>query len=162
MIDRENIPHTSELQQEYQNACTCELCASIQQKLKLLSAEVAAVRLELDSGNGLTTQDILSKVASWQATLSTNIQVLQEHNDPDCACTAEQTPEPKKLTKREMELLILLARGMIVKEIAALLVVSEKTVRNHLSNIYHKLGVYDRLQVVMYALRQGIISLDDA
>lgn len=63
------------------------------------------------------------------------------------------------LTTRERELVILIARGMVVKEIARLLHVSEKTVRNHLSNIYHKLAVYDRSQVVIYALKKGLIDL---
>ncbi len=63
------------------------------------------------------------------------------------------------LTTREREMVILIARGMVVKEIARLLNVSEKTVRNHLSNIYRKLAVYDRSQVVIYALKKGLIDL---
>jgi DNA-binding NarL/FixJ family response regulator len=63
------------------------------------------------------------------------------------------------LTTREREMVILIARGMVVKEIARLLNVSEKTVRNHLSNIYRKLAIYDRSQVVIYALKQGLIDL---
>ncbi|HEY7415929.1 MAG TPA: response regulator transcription factor [Ktedonobacteraceae bacterium] len=64
----------------------------------------------------------------------------------------------RMLTPREMELLTLMVRGMLVKEIARTLLVSEKTVRNHLSNIYRKCGVYDRVQVVLYALKTGLVD----
>jgi DNA-binding NarL/FixJ family response regulator len=63
------------------------------------------------------------------------------------------------LTARERELVILIARGKVVKEIAPILNVTEKTVRNHLSNVYHKLAVYDRSQVVIYALKKGLVDL---
>lgn len=65
------------------------------------------------------------------------------------------------LTAREMETLVLVAKGMIAKEIARMLEISEKTVRNHISNIYRKLGVYDRSQVVIYAMKKGLINIQD-
>ena len=65
------------------------------------------------------------------------------------------------LTTREMETLLLVARGMIAKEIARALSISEKTVRNHISNIYRKLGIYDRSQVVIYAMKKGLISIQE-
>jgi len=64
------------------------------------------------------------------------------------------------LTPRERETLILVARGMVVKEIAYSLQVSEKTVRNHISSIYRKLAVYDRSQLVIYALKKGLVNID--
>ncbi len=66
------------------------------------------------------------------------------------------------LTAREMETLLLVARGMIAKEIARALSISEKTVRNHISSIYRKLGVYDRSQVVIYAMKKGLITIQEA
>lgn len=63
------------------------------------------------------------------------------------------------LTARERELLILIARGFVVKEIARLLQLSEKTVRNHISSMYHKLAIYDRSQLVIYALKKGLVDL---
>ncbi|GAC1498133.1 MAG: hypothetical protein NVS2B12_03500 [Ktedonobacteraceae bacterium] len=64
------------------------------------------------------------------------------------------------LTARERETLILVARGMVVKEIARSLKVSEKTVRNHISSIYRKLSLYDRSQLVIYALKKGLLDID--
>ena len=63
------------------------------------------------------------------------------------------------LTGREMEMLRLIAKGMLAKEIARALAVSEKTVRNHISSIYRKLDIYDRSQVVIYAMKNGLVDL---
>lgn len=63
------------------------------------------------------------------------------------------------LTNREIEILKLLANGMVNKQIAFRLKISEKTVRNHVSNMYEKLGIYDRSQAVLYAVKKGIVDL---
>ncbi len=65
-----------------------------------------------------------------------------------------------ELTPRERETIILVARGMVVKQIALALRISEKTVRNHMRSIYHKLAVYDRSQLVIYALKKGLVDID--
>jgi glucose-6-phosphate-specific signal transduction histidine kinase/DNA-binding CsgD family transcriptional regulator len=65
------------------------------------------------------------------------------------------------LTARELEVLVLIARGMLAKEISRTLAVSEKTVRNHISSIYHKLNIFDRSQLVIYAMRNGLIDIYD-
>ncbi len=65
------------------------------------------------------------------------------------------------LTEREMQMLLLIARGMLAKEIARTLAISEKTVRNHISTIYRKLNIYDRSQLVIYAMRKGLIDIHD-
>ncbi|HYZ02077.1 MAG TPA: response regulator transcription factor [Candidatus Binatia bacterium] len=62
------------------------------------------------------------------------------------------------LTPREIEILKLLAAGMANKQIAYNLKISEKTVRNHVSNTYEKLGIYDRSQAVLYAVRKGLVE----
>lgn len=54
-----------------------------------------------------------------------------------------------------------LARGNGNKQIVRDLAISEKTVRNHVSNIYKKLHVYDRTQAVIYAIRESSVDVDD-
>ena len=66
------------------------------------------------------------------------------------------------LTAREMEMLVLIAKGMLAKEIARTLAISEKTVRNHISTIYRKLDIYDRSQLVIYAMRKGLVEINDS
>lgn len=63
------------------------------------------------------------------------------------------------LTRRELEVLKLLAVGMYNKEIAEKLNISERTVKNHVSNIFKKLEVTDRTQAAVFAIRNNLIQL---
>lgn len=63
------------------------------------------------------------------------------------------------LTKRELEVLIEVANGMFNKEIATSLNISERTVKNHISNIFKKIDVADRTQAAVFAIRNDIIKL---
>lgn len=63
------------------------------------------------------------------------------------------------LTKREMEILTQVAGGMFNKEIAINLNISERTVKNHISNIFKKIDVSDRTQAAVFAIRNNIVNL---
>lgn len=87
---------------------------------------------------------------------------------PDVAARLMQefsTPRPSEtridqLTEREMDVLRLIARGKSNREIADKLVISEKTVKTHVSNILSKLHLVDRTQAAIYALRQRLVPMD--
>lgn len=66
-----------------------------------------------------------------------------------------------ELTAREREVLRQLARGRTNREIAAALFISEETVKTHIGNILSKLHLAHRTQAVIYALKRGLISLDE-
>ncbi len=66
----------------------------------------------------------------------------------------------EQLTDREMDVLRLIAKGKSNKEIADALIISEKTVKTHVSNILSKLHLADRTQAAIYALRQRIVPMD--
>lgn len=68
----------------------------------------------------------------------------------------KEKTEDNNLTSREVEVLGLIAEGMINKEIAKQLYISEKTVKNHVSNIFKKLDVSDRTQAAIYAFKHNI------
>ena len=63
------------------------------------------------------------------------------------------------LTSRELEVLIQVAKGMFNKEIAMNLNISERTVKNHVSNIFKKIDVSDRTQAAVFAIKNNIITL---
>ena len=91
-------------------------------------------------------------------------KLLQELSSPP---QPPPTPEPVSgppvdpLTEREVQVLQLLARGLSNREIADQLVIVEGTVRAHVSNILSKLHLVSRTQATLYALREGLASLDD-
>lgn len=63
------------------------------------------------------------------------------------------------LTKRELEVLKLIANGLFNKEIAAILGISERTVKNHVSNIFRKISVSDRTQAAVFAIRNNAVDI---
>ncbi len=69
-------------------------------------------------------------------------------------------PTPEPLTTREVEVLRLLAEGMSNEDIAARLGISEVTVRTHISHLLAKLHMANRVRAALYALREGISSID--
>lgn len=74
----------------------------------------------------------------------------------------EKEKEEKRindLTKREIEVLKLITEGMLNKEIAHKLNISEKTVKNHVSNIFKKIDVSDRTQAAVFAIKNNIVSI---
>ena len=82
-------------------------------------------------------------------------KLIREINQPP-----DLPPTEEPLSKRELEVLRLVARGLSNQEIAADLVVSEGTVRVHVSNILTKLHLANRTQAALYALQEGLASLD--
>ena len=73
----------------------------------------------------------------------------------------ERLPMPDPLSERELEVLRLLAQGKSNRELADELYISEPTVRTHVSNILSKLHLASRTQAALYALKEGLASLDD-
>ena len=86
-------------------------------------------------------------------------KMLNTFEDGSQAANARLAPPP--LTERELEVIRALARGMSDRQIAQSLGISEKTVRNHTSNIYRKLHIFDRTQAVIYAVREGVIDVEE-
>ncbi len=64
-----------------------------------------------------------------------------------------------RLTKREIEVLKLITEGLLNKEIAHKLCISEKTVKNHVSNIFKKIEVSDRTQAAVFAIKNAIVEI---
>jgi DNA-binding NarL/FixJ family response regulator len=77
------------------------------------------------------------------------------------ALVAQDGPAAKKLTARESEIVRFVAIGMRNAEVAARLSLSESTVKTHLTNIFQKLGIRDRIELTRYAIKTGLVTVQD-
>lgn len=73
--------------------------------------------------------------------------------------STNQNGKKDELTNREREVLSLIAQGCFNKEIASKMGITERTVKNHVSNIFKKIDVCDRTQAAIYAIRNNIVNL---
>lgn len=100
----------------------------------------------------------IRQVYVGESSLSPTIarKVLEEVFHP-----AEKTLSPDPLTKREVDVLQVLAKGKSNRDIADELSISETTVRTHVSNILGKLHLASRTEAALYALKEGVANLED-
>jgi two-component system, NarL family, response regulator DegU len=136
--------------------------------LSMLSDETA-VTSALDAGAGGymvkdcsmdELVDAATRVADGERVMSASVSPVE----PGPKGGAEDRPPAgasrPSLTKREEEVLRLLATGVSIREAARQLFISVKTVKNHLASIYQKLDAHDRSQAVLKAVRMGLIRLN--
>jgi DNA-binding NarL/FixJ family response regulator len=105
--------------------------------------------------------DLLESISRGEAPLSGAIatKILKEFTRPSQDSTQQQQAAIiEELTPREAEVLQLVSEGKTNKEIAAILFLSENTVKIHLRNILDKLHLQNRIQVAVYAVRQGLVD----
>ena len=122
--------------------------------------KAGAIGYLLKHSNPVDVLDAIRQAHRGETVLHPTIarMVLQElHRPPQ----AKQSATGEALSEREVEVLRLLARGMSNQEIADTLVLSEATVRTHVSSILRKLQLASRTQAALYALREGLASLDE-
>ena len=103
----------------------------------------AAIRMAMQGDTALSPQ--------LAATMLDEVRRLDVPDVPE---------EERVITKREEEVLQLIADGCSTPEVAEQLYISQKTVKNHLASIYQKLDARDRTQAVLAAVRMGIVTLD--
>jgi DNA-binding NarL/FixJ family response regulator len=104
--------------------------------------------------------DLLECISKGETPLSSVMatkifkEFRQDQNDDQEQVLTEE------LTEREISVLKLVAKGMMNKEIASALVISENTVKIHLRNILEKLHLKNRIQAAVYAVRQGLTDIE--
>ena len=82
--------------------------------------------------------------------------------DPEVASVmGEREFDPEQLSTREREVLVLAAKGLSSKEVAAKLFISERTVQTHLASIYDKLGSKNKTEALLLALKYGVVTLEE-
>jgi len=138
--------------------------------LSMLSDD-SAVSSALDAGAGgylvkdCTTSEIVDavkRVAGGERVMAPSVSSAmsasgERSTRPSMPSVASTRP---LISKREEEVLRLMATGVSIPEAARRLYISVKTVKNHLSSIYQKLDSHDRAQAVLKAMRMGLIRMD--
>jgi len=127
-----------------------------------LAVQMGAMGVVSKTGNRQTLYKAIEKVNAGEvwidramiADVLTQISRsrLDDQGNPEIARMAS-------LSDREREVILLIGKGLKNKEIAVLLSISEITVRHHLSSIYNKLNVANRLELTIYAYRNGLADL---
>lgn len=102
--------------------------------------------------------DMLDGIRKGEVPLSGEIasKILKEFNAP--GIESHRSELRQELTPRETEILELVVKGATNKEIGAALCISENTVKMHLANILEKLHLHNRIQIAVYAVREGLIN----
>ena len=107
----------------------------------------------------------MQRAANLVETLREGVRQLEHHQDekPSSRIFQEHIAHPEylldlHLTKRELEVLRLVAEGYTDREVADILIISPRTVNRHLGNMYIKLDVPGRAAAVAYAIRQGLVG----
>lgn len=120
--------------------------------------KAGAMGYHLKDSSPETLIDAIRQVSQGVAALHPSIakKILE-----DLHASEKQPLAEEALTQREVEVLRLIAHGVENREIAGELVISEATVRTHVSNILGKLHLASRTQAALYALREGFASLEE-
>lgn len=114
-----------------------------------LAQAIHAAHKRIYQFDPVVARKIVAALTTPHPTRAASSEVAGEH--------AARAASPTDLTSREIEVLRLIARGATNREIAETLVISEGTVKNHISNILSRLGLRDRTQAALYAREQGLL-----
>lgn len=133
------------------------ILSSLTEDDKVVSAVRAGATGFVLKGSGASDllkaiRDVHSGEAPFDPAISQIL--LREFNKPQ-----EKSIVEKTLTKREIEILILMAKGDSTAKIAETLVISDRTVGTHISNILSKLNLENRIQAVLLAIREGFLEV---
>ncbi len=94
--------------------------------------------------------------ASTTATVIRQFASPSESSPPSSPGNGKHPRDRAQLSQREREIIVLIAQGYKNKEIAEKMFITEQTVKNHLHNVFDKLGVSDRLELALYAIHNSL------
>jgi DNA-binding NarL/FixJ family response regulator len=138
----------------------CALCGAPAQPVAALAEVVANVHKALDEAQGaLEAQEQVIEDLRADADADGGRQTGVEPPRSEEVLAARTSLD--LLTAREREILVLISRGNSNRRVAKALGISEKTVKNHLSAVFTKVGASDRTQAVVMGIRSGIVSIGE-
>jgi NarL family two-component system response regulator LiaR len=158
MPEMDGIEATQEISASYPQSRVLALTSFVTDDKVIPAFKAGATGYLLKDTEPADLIKAIHEVDRGEASLHPSIarRVLKELNG-----AAIEYPSTEPLTERELEVLSLLATGLDNQDIARKLVIGEVTVRTHISHILSKLQLTNRIQATLYALREGLVSLDD-
>jgi NarL family two-component system response regulator LiaR len=158
MPRKDGIQATREIRDQDPNARILVLTSFAEDEKVFPAIKAGAAGYLLKDSSPLELLQAIRDVAQGKASLHPAIafKVMRELSQPP---SLPPTSEP--LTVRELDVLRLVARGMSNQEVAANLVISERTVGSHVSNILGKLHLANRTQAALYAMHEGLATSED-
>lgn len=159
MPHKDGIEATREIKEDNPEARILIITSFAEDENVYLAIKAGALGYLLKDSSPEELMQAIHDVCEGRLSLHPNIalKLIEELNRP-----TDLQPTDDPLTERESEVLKLVAKGRTNQEIAEELVLSERTVGAHVSNILSKLHLASRTQAALYALQKGIASLDDA
>jgi NarL family two-component system response regulator LiaR len=158
MPNMDGIEATQQITAQQSDACVLALTSFAADDKVFPAIKAGAMGYLLKDSDPKDLVKAIRQVHQGEPTLQPSIarKVLHELGRPS---SQPQTPDP--LTEREVEVLRYVAKGLSNQEIADELTIAEVTVRTHVSNILSKLHLANRVQATLYALREGLTSLEN-
>lgn len=136
------------------------LSASGEQQDVLDAVKAGATGYLLKSAGGPEFLEAVRRTADGDAVFTAGLAALVLGEYRRLAAVPAPVDEPPRLTERETEVLRLVAKGLSYKRIAEQLTVSHRTVQNHVQNTLQKLQLHNRVELVRYAIDQGLDATD--
>jgi DNA-binding NarL/FixJ family response regulator len=136
------------------------LSASGEQQDVLDAVKAGATGYLLKSAGGAEFLEAVHRTAAGDAVFTAGLAALVLGEYRRLAAAPAPADEPPRLTDRETEILRLVAKGLSYKRIAEQLTVSHRTVQNHVQNTLQKLQLHNRVELVRYAIDQGLDATD--
>lgn len=132
------------------------LSASGEQADVLEAVKAGATGYLVKSASRAELLDAVRRVAAGDTVFTPGLAGLVLGEFRRMADPAAQEPDRPQLTERETEVLKMVAKGMSYKQIAERLVLSHRTVQNHVQNTLRKLQMHNRVELTRYAIEQGL------
>jgi len=155
--DQGGVQATRQIRQISPRTQVVVLTSFAQDELIFSAIKAGALSYLLKDADAETVLDAIYAASRGEAILHPRIaqRLMEEVTAP-----ARGRDPTAGLTAREMEVLRLVAQGLTNAEIAADLVITERTVKAHVTSIFNKLGVNSRAEAVAVAMRNGLLSLE--
>jgi len=157
MPKKDGLEAITEIREENPQACILVLTSFTDEQKIYAAIKAGAMGYLLKDSSPGEILDAIRKVHLGETSIS---PAIAEKLMRELQRSSNLTPTTDPLTGREVEILKLVAKGLPNQDIADQLVISERTVRTHVTNILSKLQLANRTQAALYALREGLADLE--